>query len=118
MWIEGWYQTARRIDSSIRVVANGYILVPGLDDFWTLFYDQNGNQTDLDVVRERAEERIASASLDDMIPRLYERLPDGELRTISIAGYDCGSFYRPTDSAGRDHLDHPVVRHRGAGADR
>jgi hypothetical protein len=100
VWIEGWYQTARRIDSSIRVVANGYILVPGLDDFWTLFYG-DGGQVDLDEVREVAEARIAAASLDDMIPRLYERLPDGELRTVSIAGSDCGSFYRPTDSSGR-----------------
>jgi hypothetical protein len=101
VWIEGWYQTARRIDSSIRVVANGYILVPGLDDFWSLFYTENGGQVDLEQVRKVAEARIDGARLDDMIPRLYERLPDGELRTVSIAGSDCGSFYRPTDSAGR-----------------
>jgi hypothetical protein len=101
VWMEGWYQSARRTDSSVRVVTNGNILMPGLDDIWNLFYPTDGHQADLDEVRDIAAKRIRDASFDDMIPRLYERLPSGELNTLTIAGADCGSFYRPTDSSGR-----------------
>jgi uncharacterized secreted protein with C-terminal beta-propeller domain len=100
VWIEGWYQTARRTDHSVRLVADSYLVVPGLDDLWTLF-SEVGEDSDLDEVRDRAAARIAAARLDDIIPHLYERLPDGELRTLSLAGPSCRSFYRPTDSAGR-----------------
>jgi uncharacterized secreted protein with C-terminal beta-propeller domain len=98
VWVEGWYQTARRTDHSVRVVANGNILVPGLDDMWTYW---NGGQPDLDDIREQAAERIADAELDDMIPRLYERRPNGSVRIHSLAGEGCRSFYFPTDSSGR-----------------
>ncbi|HKE14496.1 MAG TPA: beta-propeller domain-containing protein [Kofleriaceae bacterium] len=101
VWLEGWYQDARRIDSSVRVVANGNIMVPGLDDIWSLFYPTDGHPVDLDEVRDLAAQRIQDASFDDLIPRLYERLPSGELATLTIAGSDCSSFYRPTDSSGR-----------------
>jgi len=100
VWIEGWYQTARRTDNSVRVVTNGNILMPGLDDLWEIYYAQ-GSPGDLDQVRDIAAERIADASFDDLMPRLYERLPDGAIQTHSLAGSDCRSFYFPTDSAGR-----------------
>ncbi|HYU14478.1 MAG TPA: beta-propeller domain-containing protein [Candidatus Acidoferrum sp.] len=101
VWLEGWIQTARRTDHSVRVVINGNILVPGLDDLWNDFYDRNGNPVDLDVVRERASARIAAATIDDLMPRLYQRLPDGEVIGHTLAGPGCHSFFRPTDSAGR-----------------
>lgn len=100
VWVEGWYQTARRTDHAVRVVANGYILVPGLDDMWTYWYGGNGS-VDKDEFRDWAAERIAGAELDDMIPRLYERRPDGQVRIHSLAGNACRSFYFPTDSSGR-----------------
>ncbi|HTE50948.1 MAG TPA: beta-propeller domain-containing protein [Kofleriaceae bacterium] len=100
VWVEGWYQTARRTDNSVRVVTDGHILMPGLDDFWSYVYGST-DEIDLDAVREEAAARIAAADFDDLIPRLYERLPDGEVSIHSLAGSGCRSFYRPTDSAGR-----------------
>lgn len=101
VWVEGWLQTARRTDHSVRAVVNGYIPMPGLDDFWYFVWDGPGNEPDLENAREEGAKRIAAARLDDLIPRVYERLADGELRLHSLAGSDCGSFYYPTDSAGR-----------------
>jgi hypothetical protein len=101
IWLEGWYQTARRNDHSARVVANGQILIPGLDDWWLYAYDANGNPLDEDAVRAAAEARIQAADVEDLIPRMYERLPSGDIAVHSLAGSDCRSFYYPTDSAGR-----------------
>ncbi len=101
LWLEGWYQTARRHDSSARVVANGQILIPGLDDWWLYAYDANGNPLDQEAVRAAAEARIAAADVEDLIPRMYERLPSGAISVHSLAGTDCHSFYYPSDSAGR-----------------
>jgi hypothetical protein len=100
VWVEGWYQTARRTDHSLRLVANGWIQVPGLDDLWNLFYEQGG-EPDLEEIRAKALARIEATDLAELIPRLYERLPSGDVRTHSLAGSDCRSFSRPSDSAGR-----------------
>jgi hypothetical protein len=101
VWLEGYYQTARRIEHSVRVVANGYIFVPGVDDLWTLAYDADGNLRDVDEIRSLAEARIDAATLTDFIPRMYRREADGTVTDLSLAGSDCRSFYFPTDSAGR-----------------
>jgi hypothetical protein len=101
VWLEGWYQTARRIDHSVRVVESGHIFVPGVDDLWTLAYDADGNPRDIDEIRQLASARIDSADLVDLIPRMYRREPDGSVSDVSLAGSSCGSFYYPTDSAGR-----------------
>ncbi|HUS68409.1 MAG TPA: beta-propeller domain-containing protein [Kofleriaceae bacterium] len=101
LWLEGWYQTARRNEHSARVVANGQILIPGLDDWWLYAYDANGNPLDEDAVRAAAEARINAADVEDLIPRMYERLPSGAISVHSLAGTDCHEFYYPTDSAGR-----------------
>lgn len=101
VWVEGWYQTARRTEHSVRLVTSGNILVPGLDDFWSYAYDGSGNEVDWDEIRARAASRIAAAKLGDMMPRMYERRPDGEVSIRSLAGSACQEFYRPTDSAGR-----------------
>ena len=101
VWLEGWYQTARRIDSSVRVVANGHIFVPGVDDLWSLAYEPDGTMREVDEIRALASARIDAASLTDLIPRMYRREADGSVTDLSLAGSSCRSFYYPTDSAGR-----------------
>ncbi|HEY8147092.1 MAG TPA: beta-propeller domain-containing protein [Kofleriaceae bacterium] len=101
VWLEGWYQTARRTDHSVRVVANGHIFVPGIDDLWTLAYDADGNLRDVDEIRALAHARIDAADLTDLIPRMYRREADGTVTDLSLAGSSCRSFYFPTNSAGR-----------------
>jgi hypothetical protein len=101
IWLEGWYQTARRTGSSARLVVNSQIMIPGLDDWWSYAYDDNGNPLEPDAIRAQAAARIAAATIDDLIPRVYTRLPDGSLSTRTLAGSNCRSFYYPTDSVGR-----------------
>ncbi len=101
VWLEGWYQTARRTDHSVRVVANGHIFVPGVDDLWTLAYDADGTMREVDEIRQLARARIDAADLTDLIPRMYRREADGSVTDLSLAGSGCRSFYFPTDSAGR-----------------
>ena len=101
LWLEGWYQTARRTDHSVRVVANGHIFVPGVDDLWSLAYDQDGNPREVDEIRALASARIDGATLTDLIPRMYRREADGTVIDLSLAGSGCRSFYYPTDSAAR-----------------
>jgi len=99
VWVEGSYQAARRTDHSVRLVVNGSILMPDLDAFWSYAFD--GGDPDPGAVREAIAATITGADFDDLVPRLYERLPGGELRIHSLAGSDCASFHRPTDSGGR-----------------
>ena len=101
VWLEGWYQTARRTDHSVRVVSNGHIFLPGVDDLWSLAYDQDGNQREVDEIRALAGARIDAAELVDLIPRMYRREADGSVTDLSLAGSSCSSFYFPTQSAGR-----------------
>ena len=101
LWLEGWYQTARRTDRSVRVVVNGHVLVPGLDDWWSYAYDEDGQPLEAEEIRALVEARIAEATIEDLIPRMIERLPGGAVATHSLAGEDCRSFYHPTDSVGR-----------------
>jgi hypothetical protein len=101
IWLEGYYQTARDTDGAVQVVANGHIFMPGLDNYWEYMWDSNGNQRDVGVVKMMANARIAAASLEELIPRIYTRTPDGTLTVGSLAGDACASFYYPTNSVGR-----------------
>lgn len=101
IWLEGWYQTARRTDSSVRMVVNGHISIPGLDHYWQFAYDENGSPRDPEIVKALVSAIIHGADLEELIPRAYVRTPDGALSVRSLAGDACRSFYRPTDSAGR-----------------
>jgi hypothetical protein len=101
LFLEGWYQTARMVGSSIRMGTYSYMMVPELDEaIWGWYGDWNDAPT-REERRSRAHGVIDRLRLADLIPRIYERLPDGNLHTIAIDGTQCASFLRPTDSQGR-----------------
>ena len=45
--------------------------------------------------------RIQALHLDDLIPQMYVRTPDGHFVTNSLSTSSCQSFYRPSDSHAR-----------------
>ncbi len=93
LYLEGWYQTAREVDGSVRLGAYSSINTPWN---WWRFWDQ-ANQ---DPVRAKrlARRQISAMSLDDLLPNLYVRSPDGAIATRALVGTACQSWYRPTDS--------------------
>ena len=97
LFIEGNHQTARMVDSSIRIGSYSWMHIPGLYDWWWYYY----NEEDSDKAKKAAIQRIRDLSLSDIVPNIYERLPDGSFNTHPLANQACQSFYRPENSHGR-----------------
>jgi len=98
VFYEGWYQTARKVDSSIRL--SGYSMIePAIMYGWYKIYDDNDHN------KNRTKQIVASyvdaLKLADLIPQIYVRMPDGHFETNSLSQASCQSFYRPTDSHAR-----------------
>lgn len=98
LFIEGDYQTARMVEGSVRLGTYSWLQVPGVYD-WYWYWD--GSQISQDQARARARKRIENATLADLIPQIYERLPDGSFSTHGLSNDACRSFYRPENSQGR-----------------
>lgn len=97
LFIEGDYQTARMVDTSVRMAAWSWMYIPGVYDWW-YYADET-----LEQAKERALQRIRALTLADMIPFIYERLPSGSVVTHSLSRDSCQSFYRPENSHGRGY---------------
>jgi len=98
LFYEGWYQTARKVDSSIRVA--GYSLIePAVTwNWWQIWENTNHNKS---LTKHIVEHRVNGLHLADLIPQIYVRTPDGHFTTNSLSNASCRSFYRPTDSHAR-----------------
>ena len=111
LYIEGWYSTAREVEGSIRTVTHTWLDIPGLqtwlnlpDGYWRLDYD--------DPLRLQLRERAAweaieanrvlieNLSLEDLLPQVYERLPDS-IVTHTMSEGDCADFSAPEDGFNR-----------------
>lgn len=95
-YFEGWYQTARKVDSSVRISSYASIDNPVLWN-WYRYIDEQGE----DATKQIVAEQIRALTLADMIPQVYVRTPDGQFSTTSLSTANCNSFYRPTDSHAR-----------------
>ncbi|MEZ4362585.1 MAG: beta-propeller domain-containing protein [Kofleriaceae bacterium] len=95
-YFEGFYQTARRIDTTIRVASYAYL---DRHEVWGWYddYRRYGEARTKEIVARR----IRALSLADLIPQLYARTAGGQLETRSLSQGSCRSFYRPTDSHAR-----------------
>jgi hypothetical protein len=96
LYLEGWYQTAREVDGSVRLAA--YSLINGYWSWWRFWDAANGNPY---VAKWLVRQWVNTVSLDELLPNLYQRTPDGALVARSFTGNACRSFYRPSDSHGR-----------------
>ncbi len=101
LYLEGGYQTARLVDSTVRMGAYSAIQVPGLYDIWG-YYDYGEDPA---IAKERAKSRarahIRAASLNDLVPQIYSRDSDGAITPHQFTQEDCGEFYRPLNSHAR-----------------
>ncbi len=95
-YFEGDYQTARRIDTSVRIGSYASIDIPELYNWWQVS-DQQGPAR----AKEIMAARINALSLADLIPQIYARTAGGELETQSLSQESCRSFSRPSDSHAR-----------------
>jgi hypothetical protein len=97
LFLEGWYQTARMVDGSVRVGAYASLNIPGLYDWWYYYNDQ----VSLAQAKRRAIARIRASTLAELVPTMYERTPDGELTERGLTTDACRSYHRPENSHGR-----------------
>lgn len=98
VYFEGWYQTARKVDSSVRVSTYGVINNRALYGWWELLEMSGNNKS---WVKQQVAQQIHAMTLSDLIPNMYVRTPDGHFTTNSLSVSSCRSFYRPTDSHAR-----------------
>lgn len=111
LYIEGWYQTSRKIDTSVRVISYAQI------NLWDLtFYPQYPNyywqldwrSDEARKIREQAvydaiaknDAIIAKKPLSDFIPNIYER-NGKDISVHNFADAECSSFGIADDSLGR-----------------
>ena len=111
LFIEGSYITAREVSGTIRTVSNAWMDTSGMQGwldlpqgYWNLDYDdpkrleirvEVAYQTMLDN-----ENTLESITLEDLVPRIYERIDD-EVITYPITEGDCASFAAPEDGSSR-----------------
>ncbi len=98
VFLEGWYQTARMVEGTVRVASYAWMYVPGLYDWYWYYWDDNISKREAKL---RARATIQSLDLSDLIPLVYERTPDGQMYTHSLSDDACSTFYRPENSHGR-----------------
>lgn len=95
-YFEGSYQTARRIDTSVRVSSYASIDRPELWNWYEL-YERFGTSRTKEIVAQR----INALSLADLLPQIYARTAGNDLVTHTFTDESCSSFLRPTDSHAR-----------------
>jgi Beta propeller domain len=93
VYLEGWYSTARLVDSTVRMAAYTYLNVPYFWGWW--------GDNDIDSAERKSLAAVANMRLDELVPMIYERLPSGVVVDHPLTGQRCGSFLRPTDSHAR-----------------
>jgi hypothetical protein len=98
IYLEGWYQAARMIDSTVRLGAYSWINVPYPYYYW--YGGENGQPT-IEEQEQQALALVDGLSLDDLIPRAYERTLDEPLARRGLTSPDCSSVSYPTNSAAR-----------------
>ncbi|HKA90116.1 MAG TPA: beta-propeller domain-containing protein [Haliangiales bacterium] len=97
LFLEGWYQAARKVDTSVRAGTYTWMNIPGLY-YWGWY---NGQNQTIDQREAAAKAAVAALALTDIVPVIYERLPDRTFHVWSLTQNGCRSFYRPTSSQGR-----------------
>ncbi len=98
VYYEGWYQTARKIDTSVRVSTYSLIDRHEINGWWQLLQDSGNNKT---WTKKEMARRIRSLRLRDLIPQMFVRNANGQFTTHGLDQASCRSFYRPTDSHAR-----------------
>lgn len=110
MYMEGWFNGARKVDGSVWVVTHTYKEIPGLkywpdlpEDFWKLSEEAKQavlDQAVLDAIAHN-EKIIHAASLDAFLPSLYMADGAGGLEVQPFTEENCKNFSIAQDSLNR-----------------
>ncbi|MCX8043116.1 MAG: beta-propeller domain-containing protein [Desulfobacterota bacterium] len=111
VYVEGYYQTSRAIGSVIRMVSYAWMDIAGLR-YWPEIpeeYYSSDNQTWRDRVWQEAIQKtvdynnalIDSATLYDLVPRMYEMVEDGQVIIYDPASTMCAQFTIAQDGMSR-----------------
>lgn len=99
LYLEGWYQTARMVKTSVRLASYSSMNIPY---YYGDYYTSTGNEAlDQANAKTKMHERIQSLTLADLLPQVYERGADGQMISHTLSTDACNSFYRPSNSHGR-----------------
>ncbi len=109
LYLQGYYQTGRRIDSTVRMIAYSWMDIPGLrtwpelpENYWEMNDAERAIALDMAINAAIAhnEALLAQATLDDFVPSIYER--HGEtIITHPFTGDDCRAFAMADDGTSR-----------------
>lgn len=98
VFFEGWYDTARKVDNTVRMAAYSWLELPWAYGYYDYYWNHG---RDKDETKAWIAQRIQRMHLTDMIPEMYVRTPNGQFVTNSLSTSSCQSFYRPSDSHAR-----------------
>ncbi|MBN2362352.1 MAG: beta-propeller domain-containing protein [Deltaproteobacteria bacterium] len=109
LYIDGYYQTARKVQSSVRAISFSWMDIPGLKywpelprEYYDLPYDDPRRETMWDdaiaaTIRYN-DAIIAVTSLADFVPQIYERFASGAIVQHPFTGEQCRSFGMADDA--------------------
>ncbi len=95
VYYEGWYQTARKVGTSVRVSTFANIGHGWAYDWWDVLNDVGYNKA---AAKREVARRVSDLKLTDLVPQMFVRTPDGAIVKDPLTQSECNSFYRPTDS--------------------
>lgn len=109
VYLEGYYQTGRRVDSSVRAVSYAYIDVPGIQTWPQLsdaYYQLNWNDSRRQALYDRAvddtitrnHDVLQRTDLADFIPQLYVKDAGGALVRHQFTSDECNNFAMAEDA--------------------
>lgn len=111
LYLEGWYLTAREVSGTVRMISHGYLDTPGLrhwvelpQDYWQLDYNDPQREmlwnASFNATLQYNERVLANLTLDELMPRLYER-SGGEVTTHPFTADGCAGFTIAEDGMSR-----------------
>ncbi len=114
LYIEGYYNTAREVNGTVRTVTYAWLNIPGLRSWYNLpdgYYQLEQNdplrkdlrQTAANAVIQSNREILDSMADSEILPRIYERSGD-VITTHGLDKDECDDFAAPTGSSNRGFI--------------
>ena len=112
LYLEGYYQTARKVDSTVRMVSYAWMNIPGLryypelpQEYYELNYDDPRREAlfrsaVITTIRNN-DAVIDQATLEDFVPQIFERFASGLIAEHSFTDNQCRDFTMAQDGMSR-----------------
>ena len=114
LYIEGYYNTAREVNGTVRTVTYAWLNIPGLRSWYNLpegYYQleqkdplrKELRQTAANAVIESNRDILDAMTDSEILPRIYERSGD-VITTHGLDKDDCDDFAAPIESSNRGFI--------------